>query len=1147
MNVIELIRTLNECGVRVWVEGGSLRCVAPAGAMTNLLQDELRSKKKELVELLKDRQRPPSENNHLQIPVLDRDKAHPLSPAQKRIWMMNRMGVGSYVYHFLGKMEFEGNFSPQHWLKGIEFVVKRHDALRTSFIEDGEEPLQLVNRAASASMPIIDLSELSSDERESLISRKTEEMIVKPFDLAAPPLIRCCLIKNSEHKFIFLIAIHHIISDGWSVGNLMRDMLFFYRKNRLGEAISLPDLKVQYLDYSSWQNQRLATDGFEREATYWKNRLEGAPPLVSFPGDRARPAVETFRGESFRFSLSDKQTKLVREMAKSQAATVFIVMVAIFKALIYAYTGSRDIVIGTIVANRQRRELEDLVGIFINTLALRSQIDPNKPFVSLLADLKNTIFEAYEMQEIPFEKLVELLRPDRYSSQNPIFQIMILLQNAPMPAIELTDLRIKVDEIGTASAPFDIIMTLADEGEQLIGSLRYNIDLFDAETISQIVERYKRLVELLLLEPSVPIREISLSTMEEISSGASGFNESPAVYSPPPIYKSFEKVAATRPDSIAIVDPSGCYTYKYVNERSNQLAAFLRSRGVRGEKTIGICTDRSAALVIAMLAVLKAGGTYVPLDPETPGERLSYILENGGVAFVLTDVKTRQRLPTSEEFSYLCLDELEEKINGEGKGNLCEPVVAANLAYVIFTSGSTGSPKGVGVSHQNVICLLAAAARDFEFEKDDIWSLFHSAAFDFSVWEIWGALINGARLVMVPFETTRNPVAFGHLICREQVSILNQTPTAFSIISRSILDHQMSTDSLRYVIMAGEKLQTKILREWIKKFGDKSPVLVNMYGITETTVHVTFHKVTEVECEAQNEGRSYIGRPLNDLRVYLLNEHGLPIPPGIEGEICVAGDGVARGYINSARETARRFTPNPLGNDVRWNRLYRSGDICKLVDDQKLIYIGRRDNQRKIRGFRIELDEIGQTISSFGGIAATATLIASSEEDDFIVAYYVKKLNASVTVEDLQLFMREKLPIYMLPRYLVQLDEMPLTLNGKLDVGRLPGKDHWKNDSKESAKPETPMQQRLGEIWSKVLDLQSIGIDHNFFTVGGHSLTAIRLINEIKRETGYEMTMPKCFQYPTIRLMAELIETNTGVTAGTENSMSRDGKFSGYI
>ncbi|MBN3921606.1 non-ribosomal peptide synthetase, partial [Nostoc sp. NMS4] len=881
----------------------------------------------------------------------------------------------------------------------------------------------------------------------------------------------------------------------------------------------LAPLPIQYADFAIWQRQWLQGDVLQRQLIYWQQQLKDAPALLSLPTDRPRPAVQTFAGAYQQFALSGELTSGLIQLSQEQGVTLFMTLLAAFDTLLYRYTGSDDILVGSPIANRDRSEIEGLIGFFVNTLVMRTNLAGNPSFSELLNRVREMAMDAYAHQNLPFEMLVEALQPQRDLSHTPLFQVMFALQNAPISEVELTGLTISSLPATGATSKFDLSLLMQNTDAGLVGVWEYSTNLFDASTIERMTEHFVTLLEGIVANPQQKISQLPLLTEIEQQQLLVVWNDTQADYLQHKcIHQLFEEQVERIPDAVAVVFGNQQLTYGELNSRANQLAHYLKSLGVGADVLVGLYVERSLETIVGILGILKAGGAYVPLDPDYPQERLAYMLNDSQVSVLLTQEKLLTSLP-EHGAHVLCLDKDWEDISTESKDNLLSGLTTDNLAYVIYTSGSTGQPKGTLVNHSNVVRLFEATNSWYHFNQDDVWTMFHSYAFDFSVWEIWGALLYGGRLVVVPYLVTRSPESFFELLTQEKVTILNQTPSAF----RQLIQAEKSIATtgnlnLRLVIFGGEALELKSLQPWFERHGDKSPQLVNMYGITETTVHVTYRPLSKTDL---NGTASVIGRPIPDLQVYVLDEYKQPVPIGVAGEMYVGGAGVARGYLNRPELTAQRFISNPFSNNPK-ARLYKSGDLARYLPNGELEYLGRIDQQVKIRGFRIELGEIEALLAQHPAIWESAVLVREDEPSNKrLVAYVVPKTKQSPTAAELRRFLKQKLPEYMIPSAFVQLEALPLTANGKVDRRALPVPDTARPELEDVfVAPSTPEEKILAAIWTKVLGVEQVGINDNFFALGGDSIRSIQVLSQAK-EQGLSLSVQQLFQYQTIHELVQ--------------------------
>jgi amino acid adenylation domain-containing protein/FkbM family methyltransferase len=893
----------------------------------------------------------------------ERGGALPLSFAQERLWFLDRLHPGSAFYNVPSALRLSGALHAAALQRAVGGVVRRHESLRTVFREMEGAPRQLVAPFRGFALPVCDLSGLAEEDREAEARRHAAADAARPFDLAAGPLLRVALLRLGGDEHVLLLNVHHAVSDGWSMGVLLGELAELYGAHRDGREPALPELPVQYADYAVWQRRHLRGEALERQLAYWKGRLAGAPGLLELPLDRPRPAVQSFRGAHARLELPAGLLAGLQALARGGGATLYMVVLAAFQALLGRYAGSDDVVVGSPVAGRTRRETEGLIGFFVNTLVLRADLGGDPPFRELVARVREATLGAYEHQELPFERLVAELQPERALGHSPLFQVMFALADAGARAGGLPGLAVRGMDAGGDAVRFDLVLQVAPHAGGIGALLQYGTDLFERATAERLLEHLRRVLEQAADHPDRPLSRLELLTPAErarLLGEWSGAGASLPAHGA--LHLRFEARAAADPGAPALACGGESLSYGELNARANRLARRLRAHGVGAESRVGLCAERSPELVVGMLAILKTGGAYVPLDPTHPAERLAWTARDAGVRVLLAPAELRGRVALPEVEVVAIEDPAADAESGIDLGVAVDP---DNLAYVIYTSGSTGRPKGVGVTHANVLRLFAAAGPSFGFGERDVWTLFHSPAFDFSVWEIWGALLHGGRLVVVPFAVSRDPAAFLGLLERERVTVLSQTPSAFRGLAEADGAAGGRAElALRFVVFGGEALDPAPLRGWTARRGDR-PALVNMYGITETTVHVTRRVLRGAEL--RSGPGSPIGTPLPDLRAYVLDPAGGPVPVGVPGELHVGGAGLARGYLGRAELTAERFVPDPFGAEAG-ARLYRTGDRARWRADGELEYLGRIDSQVKIRGFRIEPGEIEATLRGHPGV-----------------------------------------------------------------------------------------------------------------------------------------------------------------------------------
>jgi fengycin family lipopeptide synthetase B len=1056
----------------------------------------------------------------------------PLSFSQQRLWFLAELEPDNPFYNVSAVVNLKGKLNFDALQASLQEIINRHEILRCNFQTIEDNPVAFIHHTKTLLFPIFDISQLPINQQKAEVKKLASQEAKQPFDLSSDLLLRAKLLRRNPEEHILLFTMHHIVSDGWSIGVLIHELATLYKTFCDSKNSSLPELPIQYGDFAIWQQKYLQGETLTTQKNYWKRQLGGSLPVLQLPTDYPRPAVQSYKGKNYSFTVSKSLTTALKTVSQQAGATLFMTLLTAFKILLYRYSQQDDIIIGTAIANRNLPQIEKLIGFFVNTLVLRTDVSGNPSFLDLLARVKETTLDAYTHQDLPFEKLVEEIQPERNLSHNPLFQVWFSLNNSPMPALEIGELTLTISEAESETAQFDLSLNMVEQQEELIGIFEYSSDLFNADTIKRIAEHFQTMLAVIVANPQQKIASLPLLTALEQQQLLREWNNTEVAYPDNKcIHELFEQQVELTPDAVAVVYENQQLTYSELNAKANQLAHYLRSLGVKPEVLVGICVERSLNMVIGLLAILKAGGAYVPLDPSYPKERLAFILEDAQISVLLTQSHLLENLPSSTAIDIVCLDTDHQNIVDQSPQNPIHESTTDNLAYIIYTSGSTGQPKGVLVNHSNVVRLFAATEHWYNFNQEDVWTLFHSIAFDFSVWEIWGALLYGGRLVVVPYWVSRSPQDFYQLLLTQQVTVLNQTPSAF----RQLIQVEESLEnknhihnlSLRTVIFGGEALQIESLRPWFERHGDSRPQLVNMYGITETTVHVTYRPLTMADLELTSP--SLIGRPIPDLQVYLLDSEQQPVPIGVPGEMYIGGAGVARGYLNRSDLTLQRFIPDPL-SDKPSARLYKSGDLARYLPNGDIEYLGRIDHQVKIRGFRIELREIEATISQHSAISSTVVIVREDElGSKRLVAYIVAQPQQILSIYELRHFLENKLPSYMVPSAFVMLEALPLTPNGKVDRRALPIPDKVAELEANFIAPQTTAEKQLADIWAQVLGLKKVGLNDNFFALGGDSILSLQIIFKAK-QTGLHLTPKQIFQYQTIAQLAAVVGTSNEST-----------------
>ncbi|MCY7763662.1 non-ribosomal peptide synthetase DhbF [Bacillus spizizenii] len=1069
----------------------------------------------------------------------ERPERIPLSFAQRRLWFLHCLEGPSPTYNIPVAVRLSGELDQGVLQAALYDLVCRHESLRTIFPESQGTSYQHILDADQA-RPVLHVTEI--DEKE--LSGRFAEAVRYSFDLAAEPAFRAELFVIGPDEYVLLLLVHHIVGDGWSLTPLTRDLGAAYAARCYGKAPEWAPLTVQYADYALWQQELLGSGDdpnslIAGQLAFWKETLKNLPDQLELPTDYSRPAEPSHDGDTIHFCIEPELHKRLQDLARANRVSLFMVLQSGLAALLTRLGAGTDIPIGSPIAGRNDDALGDLVGLFINTLVLRTDTSGDPSFRELLDRVREVNLAAYENQDLPFERLVEVLNPARSRATHPLFQIMFAFQNTPDAELNLPDMESSLRIHSVGSAKFDLTLEISENRladgtpNGLEGLLEYSTDLFKQATAQALADRLMRLLEAAESDPDQQIGNLDILAPEERSSMVTDWQSVSEKIPHACLPEQFEKQAALSPEAIAVVCEDQSLSYAELNERANRLARMLISEGVGPEQFVALALPRSLEMAVGLLAVLKAGAAYLPLDPDYPADRIAFMLEDAQPAFIMTNTKAAENIPPAENVPRIVLDdpELAEKLNtypAENPSNTdrIQPLSPLNTAYVIYTSGSTGVPKGVMIPHQNVTRLFAATDHWFHFSSDDIWTMFHSYAFDFSVWEIWGPLLHGGRLVIVPHHVSRSPEAFLRLLVKEGVTVLNQTPSAFYQLMQAEREQSDLGQalSLRYVIFGGEALELSRLEDWYNRHPENRPQLINMYGITETTVHVSYIELDR--SMAALRANSLIGCGIPDLGVYVLDERLQPVPPGVAGELYVSGAGLARGYLGRAGLTAERFIADPFGPPG--TRMYRTGDVARLRADGSLDYVGRADHQVKIRGFRIELGEIEAALVQHSRLEDAAVIVREDQPGDKrLAAYVIPSLEDTIDTAELRKYAAERLPDYMVPSAFVTMKELPLTPNGKLDRKALPAPDF----AVTGRGPRTPQEEILCDLFMEVLHLPRVGIDDRFFDLGGHSLLAVQLMSRIREALGVELSIGNLFEAPTVAGLAERLEMGSSQSA----------------
>ncbi|MGH7824390.1 MAG: non-ribosomal peptide synthetase [Candidatus Binatia bacterium] len=1035
----------------------------------------------------------------------------PLSFSQERLWFLNQLDPESASYNEPTAVQLLGPLDAALLEHCVNEVVRRHEILRAAFRAVEGAPAQVIRETVTLNIPVVDLRNCTGNERDAEIHTLALDEFRKPFDLSQAPLVRFRLLQTAEEEHVLLIAAHHIISDGWSVGVLFHELAALYHAFANDREPAVAELSIQYADFAHWQRRTLQDDVLRPHLAYWKQKLAGSLPLLELPLDRPRPAVQTSRGARHYFSLPKPLSESIKSLSQGEGVTLFMTLLAAFQALLQRYTGQEDIIVGSPVAGRNWPEVENLIGCFLNTIVLRTQITGSPSFRELLGRVRQVATEAYAHQDLPFEQLVDELHPERDMSRNPLFQVMFVLQN-PLK-LEFPGLSVRRLKLDRGATPFDLILSMEDAEGGLGGWFEYNTDLFDAGTIARAAGHLQALLKGVVENPEQQISDLPLLTDPERRQ-LTEWNSTQAHYPQDLcLHQLFEAQVERTPDSVAVIFEDERLTYQELNHRANQLAHHLRKLGVEPDVLVGICMERSLEMVVGLLGILKAGAAYVPLDPEYPRERLAFMLEDSRAPVLLTQTRLMANLPGCGA-QVVCVDPGWQAIANKSDANPAGTASAENIAYVIYTSGSTGQPKGVMIPHSAICNHMFWMQDQFPLSGEDRVVQKTPFSFDASVWEFFAPLISGVPLVIARPGGHRDAAYLASLIAQEKITVLQLVPSLLQLILEE--EEVGKCRCLRRLFCGGEALSIELQERVSNRLGGD---LHNLYGPTEATIDATFWT-----CGRDANRRNVpIGRPVSNTEIYLLDANWNPVPVGITGEIYLGGKGLARGYWNRPGLTAEKFLPNPFSTEPG-SRLYRTGDLARYGADGAVEFLGRIDHQVKMRGFRIELGEIESVLSQHPAVVKSLILIREEAPGDQRLVAYVVAGGQQADESELRSFVKRHLPEYMAPSAFVTIEAFPLTPNGKIDRRALPAPGSERTDLERTyVAPRDVLEIQLATIWEKILGIEPIGIKDNFFDTGGHSLLAVRLLAQIEKLSGKKLPLVTLFQAPTVEQLAKIL------------------------
>ncbi len=1046
-------------------------------------------------------------NDTTSIPPRPPNIPVPLSFPQQRQLFLELLEPGTAVNNLPILLKLNGKLDLAALEQSANEIIARHDVLRTVFSFGIGLPTPEILNNLMIDIPIADLQKLNDVEQLTEARRLAEKEVLKPFDLSRAPLIRLRLYVLSNDRNLLLVVVHHTIADGWSLGVFFRELMMCYQKITGGTSYQLPELPIQYADFAQWQTDDKRIEALRSSMLgYWKKQLEGELPVLELPTDQQRAARQTFRGETYRFGLSKDLTETLEKFSRQEDSTLFMTLLTAFNTLLHRYGGQDDIIVGTPIANRNLPELEPLIGVFINTLALRTSLSGDPGFRELHKRVRDVSLEAFAHQDLPFEKLVEALKPKRDLSRTPVFQVVFNLQNSPMTKLEIPGLAITSLDIDRGVSQFDLTLMMTRSDGRCHGTVEYNCDLFMHDTIDSMFRSFQMLLEHAVAHPDCPISGLQMVTKDELNHLVYGLNQTQLdVPHEKCLHHLFEEQVLQTPDAVAVIHEHGSITYLELNRHVNVLANHLQALGVGPEIRVGIFMERSSEVIEALLAVLKAGGTYVPIHTSFPADRVQFILNDADVQVVLTNVTTG--LPGKTKVLVVNLND--EKISTETVcSNPYTHVSPHNLAYIIYTSGSTGQPKGVMVHHSALVNFLWAMRLRPGINKNDVLLTVTSISFDIAALEIFLPLISGATLIVAGNETINNPFMLSQAIKKYHVNMMQATPATWQLL----LESGWAGEPGLKALCGGDVLTRKLADRLLDRVGS----LWNMYGPTETTI---WSSVSEVQ---KGDKPITIGQPIGNTRLYILDRYLQPLPVGVVGELHIGGEGLAQGYLNQHQLTNEKFLPDHFSS-IPGARMYKTGDRARYLPGGSIDILGRMDDQVKIHGHRVELGEIETVLMQHPFVReAVAITLTLGTGDKQLVAYFVYSDGQIPGSGKLQDFVKQKLPAYMTPVAFIQLDHLPLTPNGKIDRKALPVPEHVR-DLPGYAAPRNEEEEVLVSIWQNVLNIEQVGVHDNFFDLGGASIQSLQIVAHANM-AGFRFSPEAIFEYQTIAELAEQIK-----------------------
>jgi amino acid adenylation domain-containing protein len=1107
--VVDLLSHLRSLDVRISLENGQLKCTAPNGVLTAELKARLRENKFTIVSLLSQAAQVEAP---AQISKVSRDGSLSPSLQQERLWFLEQFEGNNAAYNIAGGLRLRGRLNRHAVEASWREMIRRHEVLRSSFVNSDGNPRVVIHDAVDWNMEVRSLRDLPAGEREDALLKLAWSEAMRPFDLAKAPLVRVCLVEMDEQDHALISCVHHIAADGWSLGIIIGEFEKLYPAFCDGLASPLPELPLQYVDYAKWHRDYLESPAAQPHLEHWKQQLRAPLSSTDLPFDRPRPPVMSFRGKRVLVDLPAQVLSAAQKFCAAENVTLFTVLLAAFDVLLFRYTGEPDVIVGTAGAGRTRPELESLIGLFINNLPLRADLSGDPTVRELLQRVRETTLSAFSHQDISFNHLIDAAQGAREVNRPPLFRVMFILQNFAPRDLQLKDLTVELLEFESGTSRFDLTVEVREKGQELRFSWEYNTDLFDDSTMARMQEHYRSLLEGMLNDPEKNISQLSMMTAAEQSELAESANASRAEYpSDLCVHDLFRQQVAPRPDALAVIFGAQRLTYQDLDRSSNRLANRLLAMGVGPGSLVGVCLDRSPHIPIALMAVLKVGGAYVPLDPQYPRERIEFMMEDSRASVLITEEHLLPSLPQRLS-SLICMDRDRDLLNSQSDLPPLHRVTATDLAYVIYTSGSTGKPKGVEITHRAVVNFLSSMRIEPGFLQEDRLLAVTTICFDIAGLEFYLPLTCGGTVVIAPRQAVTDGPALAQLLESCKITVMQATPVTW----RLLLDSGWQGQPGLKILCGGEGFP----RDLADRLLNTGAEVWNVYGPTETTIWSTVQRVHP------GPGAVPIGRPIANTQVYVLDRGNHPVPKGVTGELYIGGDGLARGYLNRPELTSERFVPNPFREG---ERLYRTGDLARFLSDGTLECLGRIDNQVKLRGFRIELGEIEAALEQQPDIRQAVVMVREDVPNDkCLTGYLVATAGSARDLKAIREALSARLPEYMVPSRWVFLDSFPLTPNRKVDRRALPAPEVNVNNSAAYVPPSSDSEIQVAAIWERLLKQSRIGVNDNFFDLGGHSLVVVQLQNLLRKQFHQEISLVQLFQKPTVAAIAALIDAQNG-------------------